>query len=531
MSGVGPLTTGTGQSRRDYLAEFIQGSRWLRPEQVKARTAWFDALSTKKKQAHLFEFEMTLKGLICFGSPMNHPGSLRRGKPTKDREFRDELGIVRSILKRVIQVGTELTQGMEGATTNNRYLESVIAEDGTRFQMRQRSILKDAPDQSFAHLVLAIENLLIIVDGLLRTNSISYRRFASVIQSAKREIHRSTYFDPLAAIEFCNEFDEIKPIELYDMVRLLKSDPARKIASLTFLALFRILNYLDTIGSIRNRTKRLSVLFAWLAVLRSDTRALIIFLKRNAASWMSDGFGDQFEGLDATALTNHFQALEGEFRSLKSLRELLGSIGDQLRLEQRKLFDLELDAIDTLKNLDAFSDAVSTAIAPFRAFIQNAIVLLALEFDPMLSGSRMFSDLSPSGLHSERLRRDIWMFQQILRAFIEKAKSSSKFADKWSGKNTFHFVHEFVSYFRSMGYQLLRYSDYERLDNFMSLVDRLREGDVLEVQRLEQVVATCEDFQSFLLQAFDAVDKRSDLADRPFDRKEAVTTLKLVLKR
>ena len=97
--------------------------------------------------------------------------------------------------------------------------------------------------------------------------------------------------------------------------------------------------------------------------------------------------------------------------------------------------------------------------------------------------------------------------------------------------STFRFVREFVGYFRSMGYQLLRYSDYAEFDKFMQLVDRLREGDVLEVQRVSNVIAACEDFMSYLDRTFEAVSQREELKDCPFDRREAARTLKLFLKR
>ena len=123
------------------------------------------------------------------------------------------------------------------------------------------------------------------------------------------------------------------------------------------------------------------------------------------------------------------------------------------------------------------------------------------------------------------------MFQQILRAFIEKARNTRTITDHWSDRASFRFVKQFVGYFRSMGYQLLRYSDYEQFDRFMDLVMRLREGDVLEVQRLPQVVAACEDFMQFLEQTFERVNQREELADAPFDRKDTARTLKLFLGR
>jgi hypothetical protein len=121
------------------------------------------------------------------------------------------------------------------------------------------------------------------------------------------------------------------------------------------------------------------------------------------------------------------------------------------------------------------------------------------------------------------------MFQQILRAFGAKAHGTVGAADRWSGLNTLRFVREFVSYFKSMGYQLLRYSDYAAFDEFMVLVERLRDGDVLDGQRLAEVLGACGDFNAHLEAMFEAVGRRAELRDVPFDKRDAARTLKLFL--
>lgn len=141
----------------------------------------------------------------------------------------------------------------------------------------------------------------------------------------------------------------------------------------------------------------------------------------------------------------------------------------------------------------------------------------------------MFEDFSSDATRSERLRRDIWMFKQILKAFVVKIRGTESVRDRWIGLNTFKFVRTFVEYFRSMGYQLLRYSDYDRFDKFMALVDRLRDGDVLEVQRLSHIVAECEAFYLYLEKMFETVEQRNELQDIPFDLKDAARTLKLFI--
>jgi hypothetical protein len=121
------------------------------------------------------------------------------------------------------------------------------------------------------------------------------------------------------------------------------------------------------------------------------------------------------------------------------------------------------------------------------------------------------------------------MFAQILRAFVAKASAAQTAADRWAGFTSFRFVREFVGYFRNMGYQLLRFSDYERFDGFLSMIEELTDTDILDPSRLERAVRECEEFHAYLTETFDRIGRREELAGVPFDRKEAAETLTLYL--
>ncbi len=526
-----PILLNRPKGERDYYAEFIEGSRWLRREHAAARAKWYEALKVPDKEALLFEFEMLLKGLVCFGNPVNHPGPPMRGDPAVARAFKTELSAAREIIRRIVEVGKRLTATKGKSLVFQRYVESIIGQDEARFQMVKHSLDQDMPDQSMALIVSAFSNLGEIVEGLNLLPYVSYRLFSNVIHAAQREIHRSTYFDPLAALEFRAELDRLRPEKRVRLIKGIRSEAAGRTAALSFLSLFRLLRYIRAAERSLARKVPPAVLYAWLAVLRSDIRALIIFFKREAARWLSSGFGRLFEKESPRFLHDRFDRLYDEYRQLRSLKELLASMGDQLRLEQVKIYEQQLPSASSITSWDQLRHRVGPALTSLRAFLQNAIVLLAGEFEPNLEGGVLFNDFVSAAERSRRLRRDIWMFRMILRAFIEKTKGSYRTTDQWSEMTTFRFVREFVGYFRSMGYQLLRYSDYAEFDKFMTLVDRLREGDVLEVQRISNVIAACEDFMIFLDKTFEAVGKREELAGIPFDKKEAALTLKLFLKR
>src|SRR4029077_16600045 len=104
---------------------------------------------------------------------------------------------------------------------------------------------------------------------------------------------------------------------------------------------------------------------------------------------------------------------------------------------------------------------------------------------------------------SERLRRDVWMFAQIVRAFGQKARAVPPHGDeRWTGVSSLQFVREFLAYFRAMGYPLLRAADYPRFDAYLSAMSALEESDLLETSRLQGAVAESEQFFEFLSALF-----------------------------
>jgi hypothetical protein len=516
-------------ARRDYYTEFIEGSRWLRQEQADARTAWFDDLEWEHKERTLFRFEMLLKGIVCFGNPANHPGAVKREEPIVSRDFSREMEAVRGAVRSAVELGRALSGEVENTSVFQRYVETMVVQDHARIQMARRSLNQDTPHQSLALLWSALRDVLDLLDGMPDGAKVPFRLFSAAVRLTQREVHRSEFFDPLASLEFRAEFDRIRSPVVLEVMGGIENDPSRRVAALTFLSLFRLLRYIDLIDEEQAKVAGFGPLFAFLALLRSDAEALAAFFSRDSATWISDGFGREFETCDPGELTARFAGLEQEFAGLKSLRELFESLGNQLKLELRKVYEQQIPALSKVEDQKELTGAIERSTSLIRSFLQNAVVLLVQEFRPGIDGEAVFEDFTSNRARSERLRRDVWMFQQILRAFIEKAKGSTAAADQWAGMSTFRFVREFVGYFKSMGYQLLRYSDYARFDEFMRLVEQLRDGDVLEEAKLVGVVRTCEDFNGFLEQMFEAVGRRAELGGAPFDKRDAARTLKLFL--
>jgi hypothetical protein len=147
-----------------------------------------------------------------------------------------------------------------------------------------------------------------------------------------------------------------------------------------------------------------------------------------------------------------------------------------------------------------------------------------------LDADGVFDDETARRALSERLRRDVWMFAQIVRAFELKARAvTADGAERWVGGSPLTFAREFVAYFRAMGYPLLRAADYPRVDAFLDAIANLRDVDLLDPARLASAVDEAQQFRAFLVELFEAIGRRDELASIPFDRRAAAAALKLYL--
>jgi hypothetical protein len=167
-------------------------------------------------------------------------------------------------------------------------------------------------------------------------------------------------------------------------------------------------------------------------------------------------------------------------------------------------------------------------IENLRPALQNSILFLGKALGVALEHGGVFDDQAARRQTSERLRRDVWMFAQIVRAFSSKAQHSPT-EDGWAPVQSFQYVREFLAYFRAMGYPLLRSADYPRIDLFMAAMTRLEDTDLVDPARLEDAIDECVAFHGFLTRLFDDISKRDELSGVTFDRRAAASALKLYL--
>lgn len=528
---VGSQRVSTAAGRNAY-AELLRDTRGMKREQQQARDSWFAGLTADHKDETLFELEVLLKGIACFANPRNHPGTgLRRTFVSLD--FRDHLHQSRDGVLRIVQLARALLGERDRAFVFHRYLETVLPEDGARTRLLRSSLSdQETPEESLVVMRHGLTNLVEVMNGLMKLPRVPFRLFYSMLATAMRESAQSTFFNPLAALEFRPEFDRIPSAQVLELIQSVTGEQAHRLVALSFLSLFRILKYLRLLDSIAMDMSDRRVggrAYLVLSVLRSDARALSGYLRRRAGSLLANGYQKDLLRTPASQIAARFEDLRSEGYRLVAMKGALTGVASNLRLEMRRTFEHDLPPVEDASSEAELRARLREVTKNLRPAIQNSILFLGKSLRGSLDDGHIFDDFTARRASSERLRRDIWMFAQIVRAFASKARHADLSIDRWSKLQSFAFVREFLGYFRAMGYPLLRVGDYPRFDSFMGAMSGLTETDMFDHERLRMAIEESDAFHSFLVELLGRISEREELKDVPFDKPAAARALRLYL--
>jgi hypothetical protein len=519
---------------RDPYAELLRGTRSLPREQAAVREGWLASLPVEGKEAILFELEVLLKGLVCFANPRNHPHVESATRPPiVAQDFREPLAFARDGVGRILDRCRQLLAEREPSFVFQRYLETILPEDRQRSRLVAGAREQGSPEASLVELRHAMTHVHEIATGSARLPRVPFRLFYSLLSLAQREVAQSAFFNPLVALEFRPEFDRIHNPQVLDLMRRVSGEDARRLVALCFLSLFRMLRYLDLLethssGAAASRESA-GPMYLILAVIRSDARALTVHLRQRAGAILAEGYERAIFRVPARQMDERYQALLAEGHRLFEIKSTFGGIAANLRLEIRRAFERDLPPPEMAPSHAQLATAAGHVIATMRPALQNAVLVLGRSLGAQLDEHGVFDDRQAQRALSERLRRDVWMFAQIVRAFAHKARMTPGGDEPWQGTSSLQFVREFLAYFQSMGYPLLRAADYPRFDPFLKAISALEEDDLVDPARLSRSVEECEHFHEYLSDLFTRIGQRDELSDVPFDRRSAAESLKLYL--
>ncbi|MBN2194078.1 MAG: hypothetical protein JW751_14780 [Polyangiaceae bacterium] len=515
----------------DPYHQLLSRTRDLRVEQRQAREVWFQQLELEGKDEILFELEVLLKAAACFANPRNHPGPPRRG-PVVTQDFREAVGIFRDGIAHAVGLARALLGSEDRAFVFHRYLETVLPQDSARSRLARGAAEQTTPEQSLLSLRHGLSSVVEVVDGLTRSQRVPYRTFYSALALVQREVERNTFFNPLTALEFRPEFDRIRSSHVLELIRSVAGRESHRLISLAFLSLFRMLRYLrllERIAAESSRRRRLlGRAYLTLSVLRSDARALSGYLRQHSGRLLGESFHRELVTVPAIEIRGRSSLLRASGHRYLTIRGALEGVAASVQLEMRRAFQHDLFAADADPSESEVRAALRTVIKNVRPALRGAILFLGRTLGVSLPADGVFDDATAQRETSDRLRRDVWIFAQILRAFAAKAQSSPP-TDRWGAVGEFQYVREFLRYFAAMGYPVLRGSDYPRFDAFLAAMTSLSDTDLVDRTHLDHAVEECQVFFEYLQDLFERVSQREVLRGVPFDRRAAAAALRLYI--
>ncbi len=536
LAGAGGETVGMPPGGRspstpadDPYHQLLSRTRDLRAEQRQARDSWFQQLGIAGKDEVLFELEVLLKAAACFANPRNHPGPPRRG-PVVGQDFRGALAVARDGVAHAVGLARSLLGDEERAFVFHRYLETVLPQDSARSRLAGAGGEQTTPEQSLLALRQGLSSAQEVLDGLGRAQRVPYRTFYAALGIVQREVERNTFFNPLLALEFRPEFDRIRSPLILDLIRSVTAREARRLVSLTFLSLFRMLRYLrllERIAAESSRRRRLvGRAYLTVSVLRSDARALSGYLREHAGPLLADSFHHEAAAVRAADLGARAPALKALGQRYASIRTALESVAASVELEVRRAFRHDLPAPDGATSEAELRASLRAVVLALRPPLRASVLGFGQGLGVALSANRVFDDPAAEREIGDHLRRNAWMFAQILRAFTVKAQGPLP-GDRWQPGEQARYVGEFLRYVAALGDPVLRAADYPRFPAFVSAVRGVSAPELIDRPRLDRAVAECGSLYEHLQALFERLSLQGALAGVPFDRRAAARALQL----
>jgi len=528
-SGFPPGGRAPSTPAEDPYHQLLSRTRDLRVEQRQARDLWLQQLGVSGKDEVLFELEVLLKAAACFANPRNHPGPPRRG-PVVGQDYRGALAVARDGVAHSIVLARSLLGDEERAFVFHRYLETVLPQDSARSRLAGAGVEQTTPEQSLLALRQGLSSAMEVLDGLGRAPRVPYRTFYSALGVVQREVERNTFFNPLLALEFRPEFDRIRSPLILDVIRSVTAREARRLVSLTYLSLFRMLRYLrllERIAAESSRRRRLiGRAYLTLSVLRSDARALAGYLREHAGPLLAEGFHQEATAVRAEEVGARAPALHALGQRYALVRTALECVAGSLELEIRRAFRHDVPAPGGTTGEAELRASLRAVVLALRPPLRASILALSQALGVTLPAGRVFDDPGAEREFGGHLRRNAWMFAQILRAFTVKAQGPIP-PDRWQATEQARYVGEFLRYLAALGDPVLRAADYPGFSAFVGAVRAVSTTELIDRARLDRAVSECGALYQHLQALFERLSALGALSGVPFDRRAAARALEL----
>jgi hypothetical protein len=442
---------------------------------------WF--AESKKEHKDLFsELDVLLRALDRFFYIENLP-IVPDDLP--GRNFYDELSAVRNVIFRVLGIlEVVIPESKKNAYWFQKFAESKFLTDRSRDVFRGKLYKQETPEKGVYILYDLCIHLKGILTDLLRTGQISYLSYTNIGQLISKEIRDNNFLNPFRK-DMNPEFDLIENPEISEIVRSIRDKELKKYISLLYLYLFRLLRYLNHVDIASQDSIALHSSLLILILLRSEITMLNTYCRSVA-----------------DAVTN------------EELKLLLKSVSYQFTMEMKRVYLQELREILRKKAPQHFRGKIENCHGILTNLIEQSIVQITQFYRPDIQGRDIFESFTAKLVQSIKLREDLFVLHRFLMLIEEKMCLPEE------RPGIFKSIQNFMQYFESFTFKLLRYDDYDEFQSFFSEILSLKESD------LNKALEKIHNFKIFLETTLRQIANRSELRDKPIDMNQAEEILK-----
>jgi hypothetical protein len=436
-------------------------------------------VSSKKLYGLLFsEVDVLLRALDRY---FNDENLMISNEDLTGRNFYDELVTVRdSILRLLGMLEVVIPESKKNAYWFQKFAETKLLTERKRDAFREGLYSQDTPEKGLYLLYDSFINLKGIITDLIRSGNISYLSFTNIGHVVSKEVRENIFFNPFKK-NINPEFDVINNQEIADIVKAIKDKEIKKHISIIYFYMFRLIRFLGFIDITTQRSVALNSSLIILILIRSEISAFLAHVEKAA-------------------------------KKIKEpdIEMLLKSIAYQFSMETRRVYFQELKDIHRRKATAHFRGKIENSRGILKNLTEQSIVQLSQFFKPELTGELIFESFVTKLEQSLRLREDVFVLHKFISMIENKAGNPQE------RLKLFVTIRNYMLYFESFTFRLLRHDDYEEFALFFKEMNSVAK-DVVSGSGFHKVLERIIHFKIYLETTLRMVSNRTELINKELD--------------
>jgi hypothetical protein len=189
------------------------------------------------------------------------------------------------------------------------------------------------------------------------------------------------------------------------------------------------------------------------------------------------------------------------------LKGLLEALSYQFAMESKRVYLQELKNVFEKKSPRSLRGRIENSHGILKNLTEQTVIQMAHFWRPDLRNEEIFEIFTTKTAQSLKLREDISALHRLITLFEQDTR--------WPEKRheTLRSILNYMEYFESFTFRLLRYDDYESFSKFFNEI----KGTAVEDEDFDVLLDRSRHFKIFLETTLRQMGNRSELKDRPVD--------------